>query len=142
MSETAAPNAGCSLDLDLTDREKLIVDYFLKRQKTFKEDLEVTNDMCKKLKEECQKQTELADSFKSKADSLKSKANLLKSMADGLSESLHICESENRKLKSEEKCVYTRKKRPVSTFDDSFLDEVESEPEEGSNDDERMIKLD
>ena len=135
MSETAAPDAGCSLDLDLTDRAKLIIDYFQKRQKTFKEDLEVTNDMCKKLKEECQKQADLADSFKSKADSFKS-------MADELSDALRICESENRKLKNKEKRVYTRKKRPVSTFDDSFLDEVESELEEGSNDDERMIKLD
>lgn len=109
MSDTTAPSADSWVDVKLTDREKVIADYFRKeiaevnkraaclaelvaeannRKKNLEEE-------SKKQKEEIKKQTELADSFKSRGDEL--------------SDALYIANAEMMRLKNKKRRVCKRK---------------------------------
>ena len=116
MSDTTAPSADSWVDVKLTDREKVIADYFRKeiaevnkraaclaelvaeannREKILAEESKILAEEIKKQKEEYQKQTELADSFKSRGDEL--------------SDALHIANAEMMRLKNKKRRVCKRK---------------------------------
>ncbi|GMM55918.1 hypothetical protein DAKH74_025340 [Maudiozyma humilis] len=123
MSDTTAPSADSWVDVKLTDREKVIADYFRKEiaevnkraaclaelvaeannrkkilaeeSKILAEESKILAEEIKKQKEEYQKQTELADSFKSRGDEL--------------SDALHIANAEMMRLKNKKRRVCKRK---------------------------------